>query len=63
MRLSIVAMGTRMPGWVEEGVREYARRMPRELQLDWREIPLARRGGEVDAQRLCEREGDRLLRC
>ncbi|MCB1678939.1 MAG: 23S rRNA (pseudouridine(1915)-N(3))-methyltransferase RlmH [Halioglobus sp.] len=62
MRLSIVAMGTRMPGWVEEGVREYARRMPRELQLDWREIPLARRGGEVDAQRLCEREGDRLLR-
>ena len=44
MRLSIIAVGTKMPAWVEQGVEEYGRRMPRELKLEWREIPLARRG-------------------
>ncbi|MCB1675049.1 MAG: 23S rRNA (pseudouridine(1915)-N(3))-methyltransferase RlmH [Halioglobus sp.] len=62
MRLSIVAVGTRMPGWVGEGVREYTRRMPRQLQLDWREVPLARHGGDAGARQRCEREGEKLLR-
>ena len=26
MRISVIAVGTRMPGWVEEGVEEYCRR-------------------------------------
>ena len=43
MRISVLAVGTRMPSWVTQGVEEYCRRLPRELKLQWREIPLARR--------------------
>jgi 23S rRNA (pseudouridine1915-N3)-methyltransferase len=34
MRLRIVALGQRMPAWVDAGVAEYAKRMPREYALD-----------------------------
>ncbi|MCB1710184.1 MAG: 23S rRNA (pseudouridine(1915)-N(3))-methyltransferase RlmH, partial [Halioglobus sp.] len=43
MRISIVAVGTKMPAWVTQAVADYCRRLPRELKLQWREIPLARR--------------------
>jgi 23S rRNA (pseudouridine1915-N3)-methyltransferase len=62
MRLSIIAVGTKMPAWVEQGVEEYGRRMPRELKLEWREIPLARRGKDSRPQQLCAREGQQLLK-
>ena len=62
MRLSIIAVGTRMPAWVEQGVEEYGRRMPRELKLEWREIPLARRGKDSRPEQLCAREGEQLLK-
>lgn len=62
MRLSIVAVGTKMPGWVSEGVQEYSRRMPRELQLQWREIPLAKRGKDNNAAHLTAREGEQILK-
>ena len=42
-----------MPAWVNQGVEEYSKRLPRELQLDWREIPLARRGKDSQAEQLC----------
>ena len=43
MRISIVTVGTKMPAWVSQAVEDYSRRLPRELKLQWREIPLARR--------------------
>ena len=49
MRISIIAVGTRMPAWISQGIAEYSKRLPRELQLEWREIPLARRGREACA--------------
>ena len=62
MRLSIVAVGTKMPPWVEQGVDEYARRMPRELKLEWREIPLAKRGKDNNARQLSVKEGEQQLK-
>jgi len=62
MRISIVAVGTRMPRWVTEAVGEYSVRLPRELKLEWREIPLARRTGNDDPKRLCAREGEQILK-
>ena len=62
MRLGILAVGTRMPSWVGEGVDEYSRRMPRELQIQWREIPLAQRSKGARAQQLADREGQQLLK-
>lgn len=62
MRLSVIAVGTRMPRWVQEGVEEYGKRLPRELKLEWREIPVARRGGDSTPAQLREREGAAILK-
>ena len=62
MRISLIAVGTKMPDWVSQGVAEYGKRMPRELQLEWREIPLARRGKDANAQQLCLREGEQIMK-
>ena len=40
MKLKLLAVGTRMPSWVETGFEEYRKRMPAELKLDLIEIPL-----------------------
>ncbi len=62
MRISLIAVGTKMPAWVSQGVAEYGKRMPRELQLEWREIPLARRGKDANTLQLCNREGEQIIK-
>lgn len=51
MKLLIVAVGHRMPAWVEAGFDEFAKRMPRELPLQLIEIKAEPRtsGKTVDA--------------
>lgn len=56
-RLRMLAVGTRMPGWVQTGFAEYQKRLPRDYALELREIPLSRRAG---TQAVGE-EGDALL--
>ena len=43
MRLRIIAAGTRMPSWVEQGYREYARRLGGDCRLELVEIRLGKR--------------------
>jgi len=62
MRLTALAVGTRMPPWVEQGVDDYVRRLPREYHFGFREIALARRGGDRTPQQLCKLEGEHLLK-
>jgi len=62
MRISVVAVGTRMPAWVNQAVEDYGRRLPRELKLQWREIPLARRARDSKPEQLREREGEQILK-
>ena len=60
MRLRVIAVGTRMPGWVDEAFNEYARRMPRHLALELTELrPESRTSGKTAAA-LCEAEGERI---
>lgn len=61
MRLQLIAVGERMPGWVEEGYREYARRLPRECALHLTEIGAGRRTKGADLERLRREEGGRML--
>lgn len=42
MRLRLIAAGTRMPRWVDEGVAEYAKRLTGGLRFELVEIPLAK---------------------
>lgn len=61
MRLKLIAVGTRMPRWVEEGWQEYARRLPTELPLELHEISLGTRGKNADVARLIRQEGEAML--
>lgn len=60
MRITVHSVAGKMPGWVDAGVSEYSKRLPSELALNWRSVPLARRG--ADPQQLRQREGDALLK-
>lgn len=61
MRINLIAVGTRMPAWVEAGYREYARRMPRECSLTLTEIPSGRRSKAQPVERAVGEEGKRML--
>ncbi len=62
MKLWVVAVGSRMPGWVDEAFHDYARRMPRDLRMELIEVrPEPRSGGKTTAQ-LLDAEGRRLER-
>ena len=54
MRLTIIALGTRMPDWIERGIGEYSKRFPAEIKLELRELPLAPRGAQA-LSRECQR--------
>lgn len=58
MKLVIIAVGTRMPSWVVEGYRAYAKRMPPGMALDLIEIKAeARTTGKTVAQMLAAEAG------
>lgn len=61
MRIHLLAVGTRMPSWVVEGYREYAKRLPRECSLHLVEIPPAKRHKSLTAEQARQQEGRALL--
>lgn len=61
MKLTLIAVGTKMPAWVQQGYDEYARRFPRDLPLELIEIPAGKRGKNADIKRILEIEGEKML--
>jgi 23S rRNA (pseudouridine1915-N3)-methyltransferase len=61
MRIRIIAVGTKMPDWVEAGYAEYAKRMPRDVTVEMVELPLAQRSKNSDIAKAMEKEGDAMI--
>jgi 23S rRNA (pseudouridine1915-N3)-methyltransferase len=61
MRIELLALGTRMPDWVDAGVADYVRRLGPEIRFELHEITLARRGREASTVRAVAEEGARML--
>ena len=61
MKIQLIAVGTKMPDWVEKGYQEYARRFPKELQLELLEINAGKRGKNADIKRILKKEGELTL--
>ncbi len=61
MAMSLVAVGTRMPDWVEAGVEEYGKRIRNELGFKIVEIPMAKRGKNANIAQCIQKEGDAML--
>lgn len=60
MHIHLIAIGQRMPGWVDEGYREYAGRLPPASPLNLVEVAPEKRGRKADLVRIAEREAIRL---
>ena len=61
MRLTLYAVGNKMPAWVTQGFNEYCRRFPRDMSFHLVEIPPGKRGKNADIARILEKEGELLL--
>lgn len=67
MRVTVHSVAGKMPAWVDTAVADYARRLPREIRIEWRNVPLARRSSGsarrgTEAATLRDREGAALLK-
>jgi len=61
MKCRLIAAGTRLPDWVNEGFRDYQKRLRTPLVLELLEIPVATRRAGDDPQRAVAREGENML--
>jgi 23S rRNA (pseudouridine1915-N3)-methyltransferase len=61
VKCRLIAAGTRLPDWVNEGFREYQKRLRSPLILDLIEIPVATRRAAESPQRAIMREGENML--
>ena len=61
MRIYLIAVGTRMPSWVEQGYREFSKRLPHECSLQLLEIPLGKRSKSQATERARDEEGRSML--
>lgn len=61
MQICLLAVGNRMPAWVEAGFNEYAGRLPSHVRLTLREIRPGNRTKGADVARLVREEGESLL--
>ena len=61
MQIHLISVGNRMPGWVQQGYQEYAKRLPRDCELILKEIAPGKRGKNSDTARIVRDEGERML--
>ncbi len=60
LKISVLSIGGKMPGWVDAGSAEYSKRLNEFCRLQWIELPLAKRnkGASIDA--LLEKEAETI---
>ncbi|MBN8773988.1 MAG: 23S rRNA (pseudouridine(1915)-N(3))-methyltransferase RlmH [Thiobacillus sp. 63-78] len=61
MKLHVIAVGHRMPGWIDAGYDDYARRMPPDMPLILNAIKPGHRTAGEDGARARQVEAERVL--
>lgn len=61
MNITVLAVGTKMPRWVDEAVNEYSKRFGRDIRYTLKEIKPEKRGAGVNASQGMLAEEKRLL--
>ena len=60
MLIRVVAVGTKMPAWVQTAVGDYTGRMPAEFVVEWREVRAEQRSAGANAAVWMAREAQRI---
>lgn len=61
MKIQLIAVGNKMPKWVQQGFDEYQRRFPKDMPLELVEVPAGKRGKNADIARILQKEGEAML--
>ena len=61
MNITVLAVGNKMPRWVDEAVQEYAKRFGRDVHYTLKEIKPEKRGAGVNAAQGMAAEEKRIL--
>ena len=61
MKIHLVAIGHKMPAWVEQACDDYIRRLPAELRIHSIQLPLIKRGKNPDISRIVRDESRKIL--
>ena len=61
MKVKVIAVGTKMPKWVDEGVKEYTKRLPRDFVVEFYEIALGNRSKGADLKKAIQAESKAIL--
>ena len=61
MQIHLIAIGQKLDAWVNEGFKEYAKRLPPECKLNLVEIAAGKRGKNADIERIMRDEGERMM--
>ena len=59
MKLLVLSVGNRCPGWIRQGFNEYAKRMPKEMPLSLTEIAAPKH--HQDSSKINELEAKKIL--
>jgi 23S rRNA (pseudouridine1915-N3)-methyltransferase len=62
MQIDLIAVGTKMPEWVDTAWKDYIKRLPKDWQLNLIEIPAGKRGKNAPIARILQDEGERALK-
>ncbi|WP_430461636.1 23S rRNA (pseudouridine(1915)-N(3))-methyltransferase RlmH [Thalassolituus sp. LLYu03] len=60
MKLRLLAVGHKMPSWVEQGFGEYAKRLPADCAIELVEIPPGHRAKNTSKEKAMQQEADAL---
>jgi 23S rRNA (pseudouridine1915-N3)-methyltransferase len=62
MKIRILTITHKVPGWIKLGYEDYAKRLPATCALELIEIPAEKRGSQIDTKRLLTRESEKMLK-
>lgn len=60
MKLKLLAVGQKMPGWVTAGYQEYAKRLPHDCQLELIEVAPGHRAKNSSVEKAMQQEAEAL---
>ncbi len=61
MRIQIIAVGERMPAWVQDGYQEYMKRITSGMTISLVEISAEKRNKSANIQKILVKEAQRML--
>lgn len=61
MRIRLLAVGQKMPSWVDAGFAEYAKRFSGDCQLQLQELPMSKRHKNMQPEQHKEKEAQTIL--